>query len=159
MLISLVINITPLLYTFHPTCLVSFCCLILTGTPTQFLNTFWLRQNGHHFADNIFQFICLNENSCILIPISLKFLPKGMIDNRSALLQIMASCLCDAELLPEQWWPSLLSNIYVSQPWRVMVSSLTLWQSSWSRPNDNEAHKHFKNRLVVCAICLLWHVN
>ena len=34
----------------------------------------------------------LNENFCVLIKISLKFVPKGPIDNKPALVQIMAWC-------------------------------------------------------------------
>ena len=32
----------------------------------------------------------MNEKLCILIKISLKFVPKGLIDNNSALVEIMA---------------------------------------------------------------------
>ena len=41
-------------------------------------------------ADDIFKCIFLNEKCCILIKISLKFFPKGPIDNNPALVQIMA---------------------------------------------------------------------
>ena len=54
------------------------------------LNTLRLRQNGHHFADNIFKCISMNEKFCILIRISLKFVPKGSIDIKSVLVQVMA---------------------------------------------------------------------
>ena len=37
--------------------------------------TLTLRQNGHHFPDDIFKCISLNENVWILIKISLKFVP------------------------------------------------------------------------------------
>ena len=47
-------------------------------------------QNGRHFADDIFKCIFLNENLCILIQISLKFVSKGPIDNKWALVQVMA---------------------------------------------------------------------
>ena len=47
-------------------------------------------QNGRRFADDIFRCIFLNENICILIKYSLKFVPKGPIDNNPALVQIMA---------------------------------------------------------------------
>ena len=47
-------------------------------------------QNGRHFADDIFRCIFMNEKICILIKISLKFVPKGPIDNNPALVQIMA---------------------------------------------------------------------
>ena len=40
-------------------------------------------------ADNIFKHIFLNEKFCILIKISLKFVPKGPIDNNPALVQMM----------------------------------------------------------------------
>ena len=42
-------------------------------------------QNGHHFADDIFRCIFVNEKFCILIRISLKFVSKGLIDNNPAL--------------------------------------------------------------------------
>ena len=47
-----------------------------------------LKQNGCDFADNFFNFIFLNENLCILIQISLKFVPR-VIDNQQALVHIM----------------------------------------------------------------------
>ena len=49
-----------------------------------------LGQNGRHFADDIFNYIFLNENFCILLPTSLKFVPKGPIDKKSALVKVMA---------------------------------------------------------------------
>ena len=48
------------------------------------------RQNGHHFPDDFFKCIFLNENIWILIKISLKFVSKGPINNISALVYIMA---------------------------------------------------------------------
>ena len=41
-------------------------------------------------ADDMFKWIFLNENGRILIQISLKFVPRGPIDNKPALVQIMA---------------------------------------------------------------------
>ena len=49
-----------------------------------------LTQKGRRFADDIFKRIFLNENVWISIKISLKFVPKGPIDNIPALVQIMA---------------------------------------------------------------------
>ena len=48
------------------------------------------RQNGRHFPDDIFKCIFLNENVWIRIKISLKFVPKGPINNCPSLVQIMA---------------------------------------------------------------------
>ena len=50
------------------------------------LNTLRPRQNGHQIPDNIFRCIFLNEKFYILIKISLKFVPKGPIDNNPALV-------------------------------------------------------------------------
>ena len=47
-------------------------------------------QNGRHFADDVFKYILLNKKFCILIQISLKFVHKGPIDNKWALVQVMA---------------------------------------------------------------------
>ena len=43
----------------------------------------------------------MNENFCILIQISLKFVPNGPIDNKSALVQVMAWCRTGNKPLPE----------------------------------------------------------
>ena len=50
------------------------------------LNTSRPRQNGRHFADDIFKCIFLNENVWIPIKMSLKFVPKGPISNIPALV-------------------------------------------------------------------------
>ena len=52
-------------------------------------NTLRPRQNGRHFADDVLKCIFLNEKVSIPIGISLKFVPKGPIDNIPALVQIM----------------------------------------------------------------------
>ena len=49
-------------------------------------------QKDHHFADDVFRCIFVNENICIWIQISLKFVPERPFDNKSALVQIMAWC-------------------------------------------------------------------
>ena len=55
-----------------------------------FVHTLRRRQHGRHFADDTFKHIFLNENVRILIRISLKFVPKGPINNIQSLVQIMA---------------------------------------------------------------------
>ena len=42
------------------------------------------------FADDISKCIFVNEKFCISIRISLRFVPKGPIDNKAALVQVMA---------------------------------------------------------------------
>ena len=50
------------------------------------LNTLRPRQNEHHFADDFFKCINLNENVWIPIKISLNFVPNGRISNIPALV-------------------------------------------------------------------------
>ena len=47
-------------------------------------------QNDHHFTDDTFKCIFVNEKFCISIKNSLKFVAKGPIDNNPAMVQIMA---------------------------------------------------------------------
>ena len=62
---------------------------VSTWNYSQVIKTLRPRQHGRHFADDIFKRIFLNENVRILIKISLKFVPKGPINNNPALVQIM----------------------------------------------------------------------
>ena len=50
------------------------------------LNSMRLRQNGRHFADDVFKCNFFNENVWIPIKISLKFVSKGPINNIPALV-------------------------------------------------------------------------
>ena len=54
------------------------------------LNTLRPRPYVRYFPDDIFKLFFLNENMRISIKISLKFVPKGPINNIPALVQIMA---------------------------------------------------------------------
>ena len=47
-------------------------------------------KNDCHFTDNIFKCIFMNEKFCILLKISLKFVPKGPVDSTPVLVQEMA---------------------------------------------------------------------
>ena len=64
--------------------------IVAAGLDT--FNTMKPRQNGRHFADDIFKCTFLNENVWIPVKISLKYVPKGPINNIPALVQIMAWC-------------------------------------------------------------------
>ena len=58
--------------------------------PGKGFNTLRPKQNGRHFADDVFKDISMNENFWILTTISLKYVPWGLVDNMTALVQIMA---------------------------------------------------------------------
>ena len=91
------------------------------------LNTLRPRQNGGHFADDTFIRIFLNENVRISIWISLKFVPKGPINNIPALVQIMAWCRPGDKPLSEPMMVRLPMHICVTRPqWVNVLPHLTL---------------------------------
>ena len=73
------------------------------------------RQNGRHFADDIFKCIFLNENVWIPIKISLKFVPKGPINNIPSMVQIMARRRPGDKPLSEPMVASLPTHIFVAR--------------------------------------------
>ena len=79
-------------------------------------DTLRLRQNGHHFTDDIFKCIFLNENVWISLNISLKFVPKVWINNKPAVVQIMAWQWPGDKPLYEPMIVSLLTHICVTRP-------------------------------------------
>ena len=81
-----------------------------------------LRQDGRHFPDDIFKCIFLNENVWISIRISLKFVPKGPINNISALVQIMAWRRPGDKPLSEPMIVSVLTHICVTRPQWVLIT-------------------------------------
>ena len=69
------------------------------------------QQNGRHFTDGLFKWIFMNEKFCILIQISLKCPPNASIDNKSALVEVMARCQIGDKPLPEPTWTQFLMHI------------------------------------------------
>ena len=90
------------------------------------VNTLRLRQNGRHFADVTFKRIFLNENIGISIKISLKFVPKGPINNIPALVQVMAWRRPGHKPLTEPMVVRSLMHICVTQP--QWLNSLSPWR-------------------------------
>ena len=66
------------------------CWNIPNRDKDNFINLSPPAQNGNHFADDVLTCIFLNENVWISIKTSMKFVPKGPINNIPALVQIMA---------------------------------------------------------------------
>ena len=95
-------------------------------TDFMLVNTLRLRQNGRHYADDIFKCILLNENVWITINNSLKFVPKGLINNIPALVQIMAWRRPGDKPLSEPMLSSLPTHIYVIRP-------------QWVKPTTSQA--------------------
>ena len=80
------------------------------------INTLRPRQDGRHFADDIFKYIFVNENVWISLKISLKSVPKIRINNIPALVLIMAWCRPGDRPLFEPMMVSLLTHICVTRP-------------------------------------------
>ena len=93
------------------------------------VNTLRPKRNEQHFADDIFKRFFFNENVWISIKISLKFVPKGPINNIPALVQVMAWRRSGDKPLSEPMMVSLPTHICVTRPqwvksvvlsWRVL---------------------------------------
>ena len=92
-------------------------------------NTLRPIQNGRHFPDDIFKFIILNENVWISIEVSLKFVPKGPINNIPALVQIMAWRRPGDKPLSVTMMANLLTYICVTRPqWvNLFMATTGVW--------------------------------
>ena len=91
-------------------------CPEYSGFSTRRINTLRPGRNEQHFADDIFKRIFFNENVWITIKISLKFVPKGPINNIPALVQIMAWRRSGDKPLSEAMMVSLTTHICVTRP-------------------------------------------
>ena len=91
------------------------------------INTLRPRQNGRHFADNIFKCIFLNESVWIPIKISLQFVPRGPINNIPALVQIMAWRRPGDKPLSEAMMVSIPMHICVIRPQWVKSPGILGW--------------------------------
>ena len=90
-------------------------CSWVTAMACVHVNTLRPRQNGRHLPDEIFKCISLTENVWISIEISLKFVPKGPINNIPALVQIMAWRRPGDKPLSEPMMVNLPTHICVTQ--------------------------------------------
>ena len=79
------------------------------------INTLRLGQNGHRFPDDIFKCTFQKENVLNLNRISLKFVPKGQINDIPALVQTMAWHRLGDKPLSEPMMVSLLTHICVTR--------------------------------------------
>ena len=80
------------------------------------INTLRPRQNGRHFPNDIFKWIFLNENVWISISFSLKFVPRGPINNIPTLVQVMAWRRPGDKPLSEPVMVRLPPHICVTRP-------------------------------------------
>ena len=113
------------------------CCLgRFWGLCVVYINTLRPRQDGRHFADDIFKCIFLNENVWIPIKISLKFVSKGPINNIPAMVQIMAWRRPGDKPLSEPMVVNLATHICVARPqWVNRRMPGDVERPKWTYPN------------------------
>ena len=87
------------------------------------LNILRPKPNGRSFADDSFKWIFLNENVWISLKISLKFVPKGPINNIPVLVWITAWRRPGAKPLSEPMMVNLLTHIYTYMRHSVLISA------------------------------------
>ena len=128
------------------------------------LNTLRQRQNGRHFADDIFKRIFLNGKIWISINISLRFVPRGPMDNIPALVQIMAWRRPGDKPLSGPMMVSLLTHICDTRPqWVKRCTALDWWNklqtcfiSSWKPQmwwNSRRNRLHFALEHALALRC------
>ena len=119
-----------------------------------YINTLRPGQDDRHFPDDIFKCIFLNENERISMQISLKFVPKGPINNIPVLVQIVAWRRQGAKLLSELMVVRSLTHISVTQHQRVVTHFYVLG------PRHNGCHfaydilNAFMKRKIMCFILI-----
>ena len=124
------------------------------------LNTLRPRQNGCHFADDIFKCIFLNEIVRIPIEISLKFVPQGPINNIPALVQIMAWRRPGDKPLSGQMMVKLPTHICVTRP-RWVKPILIDYQLNSREKTSMKFEIKFKQKNEFCKFRLqnVWHFD
>ena len=95
-------GVCPVIYWTYPMMTYDTTCYTLSN------DTVRPERNGRPFADSTLNCIFFKEIYCILIKISLKYVPWGQIDNKSALFQKMACPLAVDKSLPE---PTMISSL------------------------------------------------
>ena len=124
-----------------------------------FLDTFRPRQNGHHFPDDIFKWIFLNEN----ISITIKFILDGQIKKIQYLFRLMACHRPRDKPSSKSMVVSLLTHIGVSWPQRELIISFLLMECDLPKwlPSTHSIFRNFtwwrheedviSELLVICA--------
>ena len=87
------------------------------------INTFGWRKSWHQSADEILKCFFINEKYHIFIQISLRFIPKGPINNMPSMVQIMPWRHSDDNQLSDDSVVYWYIYIWNTQPWRIH----TLW--------------------------------
>ena len=102
----------------------------------------WLTHWGRDKMAAMFKWISFNENVWISIEVSLKFVPKGPINNIPTLVQIMAWPRPGNKPLSEPMMVSFLTHICVTQPqWVKMAFQILLLIKQFIKYNNKEKYQ------------------
>ena len=132
------------------------------------LNTMRPRQNGRHFAGDIFKCILLKGNVWLSFKISLKFVPKFWINTFPAWIQTMAWGRPGDKPLSEPMMVNLVMHICVTRPQWVNIKtihyndvtmashiiSLTIVYSTVYSGADQRKHQRSASLAFICGIHL-----
>ena len=119
-------------FIYYSMCLDTTHSFTTTSPGGQLINSLRPRENGCHFPDDAFKRIFLYENVRISIKISMKFVPKGPINNCPSLVQMMAWRQPGNKPLSEPMMVRLLTHICVTRSQWVKESNM-LYRHSPSR--------------------------
>ena len=124
------------------------------------INKFTPARNGQHFTDDIFKRIFMNENVWISIKISMKFVPKGPINNIRALAQKMVWRHSGNRSLSEPMMVSLPTHICVTRfqwvnwmlriEWNIYSLDLVVFCTPIYEIKPSSIHRTWFDRVCVC---------
>ena len=113
------------------------------------------RQNGRHFPDDTFKYIFMNKNVRISINISLKFVPKGLINNIPALVQKMAWRRPGDKPLSEPMMVRLPTHICVTRPQWVIKDTVMETKFHYSVTSNYMISWHYMSDLTSKILSII----
>ena len=133
------------------------------------INTLGPKQNGRHFPDDIFKCI-FNEDIWVSIKVSLKFVPKGRINNIPALVQIIAWRRSGEKPLSEALVvrlsthicvirPQWVKKINASQTYLIIYEALN-WNSFWFMlfSWQHQAYIHVTRTIIYACFRFFFYI-
>ena len=100
-------------------------------------------------TDNSFKCIFMNEKFCILIWISLKFVPKDPIDNKPPLIQVMAWHQTCNKPLPESILTQFTDAYHICGTGGDELTTNEFPKSGWFMRRYDAAANHIANGSVA----------
>ena len=124
---------------------------------TKVINTLRPRQDGRHFPGDILKCIFLNENVWISLKISLKFFPKGPINNIPALVLIMAWRRPGDKPLSEPMMVRSLTHICVTRPqWVNSIVIFSVYPEIQAQYNNDQVYTLQQKKLCMVKIAIFF---